>query len=73
MTDELFWAGAPLTVRSDLYHIYRESTGRSLCGRYRHSDLNEKSPVKPDDTYRKGKDCKTCSRKASISGVDDDE
>lgn len=67
MSDEgLFWAGVPLTVRSELYHIYRESDERSLCGKYRHGAYNEKSPVQDGDSWRDGKDCKECARKAGL-------
>lgn len=67
MSDEsLFWAGAPLTVRSDLFHIYRESDKRSLCGKYSHGSLNDTSPVEEGDTWRDGKDCKACARKAGL-------
>lgn len=69
----LFWAGAPLTVRSDLYHIYREDTGRSLCGKYRHAAMNAKNQVEEGDTWTDGGDCKTCCRKADPVEVDDDE
>lgn len=64
--ESLFWAGAPITVRSDMFHVYRESNGRSLCGKYRHGTYNEKSPVTDDDSYREGRDCKKCSRKAGV-------
>lgn len=67
----LFWAGAPVTVESDLFHIYGED-GRSLCGRYHHSSINETSPVTEDDSWRDGKDCKACSRKAGLLEDDGD-
>lgn len=64
--EDLFWAGAPLTVNSDHYHIYDES-GRSLCGKYGHGSVNETSPVDPEeDSWRDGKDCKECCRKAGV-------
>jgi len=69
----LFWAGAPLTVRSDHYHIYREETGRSLCGKYRHAGMNAKSPVEEGDTWTDGGDCKECCRKADPVEVEDAE
>lgn len=68
--EELFWAGAPITVRSDLFHIYREEDLRSLCGKYRHGAYNDKSPVESDDSWRDGEDCKACARKV---GILDDE
>ncbi|GAB7010423.1 hypothetical protein [Halorubrum trueperi] len=67
----LFWAGAPLTVRSELFHIYSEETDRSLCGKYRHGNMNETTPVEEGDTWKDGRDCKSCSRKADPVEVDD--
>lgn len=69
----LYWAGAPLTVNSDLFHIYREETNRSLCGKYRHTGMNAKSPVEEGDTWTDGGDCKACCRKAGPVEVDDGE
>lgn len=68
----LFWAGAPLTVRSDLFHIFDEETERSLCGRYDHVRANEKAPVKEGQSWTDGKDCKSCCRKADPVEVEDD-
>lgn len=69
---DLFWAGAPLTVNSDLQHIYDADSGRSLCGKYRHAAINATTPVEDGDSWRDGKDCKACSRKADPVEVDDE-
>lgn len=69
---ELVWADAPLSSRSDLFHIYGEN-GRSLCGKYHLGSMVRTTPVKEGDTWTDGGDCKACCRKADPVEVDDAE
>ena len=62
---ELVWADAPLSSRSKLFHIYGEDR-RSLCGKYHLGSMMRTSPVEDGDSWRDGKDCKACCRKAGV-------
>lgn len=65
MSDDIVWADAPLTSSSTLFHIYGEDD-RSLCGKYGLSRMMRTTPVADDDSWREGKDCKACCRKAGL-------
>lgn len=59
--EDLKW-GEPINARR--WHIFRE--GRSLCGGGRWMLLGADQSVSEDDSYREGKDCKECCRRAGL-------
>lgn len=50
------------------YHIFGDDD-RALCGKWMmwSKDPEMCEPVKGNEVYRKGNDCKTCFRKAGLS------
>ena len=57
------WWGQPIRARR--HHVFEN--GRSLCGNWMFVNDGNEPEVKPDeDTFRDGKDCKNCSRRAGV-------
>lgn len=64
----LYW-GEPLNARR--FHIF--DGGRALCGGWMMTNrAGDKALVTDGDTFREGKDCKTCCRKAGVLEDGDD-
>ncbi len=53
---------------SKLFHVFREGEFRSLCGRYGLLGKNTDAcqPVKGQEKYKRGQDCKDCFRNAGL-------
>lgn len=65
----LLW-GKPMQART--FHIFEEESGRSLCRAYGFFSPIDAEEVSGGESYRKGRDCKQCCRKAGLLSEDED-